>query len=725
MIKENYLNNMKKTLIKILLFSTLLILLLVLIPESQKTTSSIPQGLRINEICSSNYQAYRDDKDGYTDYIELYNPTDQDILLDQYYLTPEIIKSPDDLREENRLAGLKISAHGYLIIINANEKGPFPVPLSSENGGHVYLLENSLASLRIVDQIDYPALRYDTAYGVSETEGTLTYAVIQPTPGTENSTPLKGYQEVVTSPIFSLESGFYTMPCQLSLVADSGYQIFYTIDGSTPTPEHGILYTEPLSISEILERETLYATRTDVSTGFLTEEIASRGLTDPGYQIPKEVDKAAVIRAISVDREGNYSPTVTKTYFSSSAKDTYPNLAILSVTSDPDGLFGMEKGIYSMGNTFYDDPDSAMYQTDWCWWMANYYQTGRQWERPAHIDFFTQNKRFATSQEIGLRIAGGSSRGYNQKSLKLFSRKPLSGKKYFSYDFFGGQANLTSILLSSGGNDENSHMKDYLAQSFLSDQPFATADMIPCALFLNGEYWGFYYLMQNYDGAYIEQYYDVPAEDVVLFRNNNLTVGIPSDQKAYDALMAFCETTDFSIPENYEKLCEMIDMDSYIHYYAAQLYMARRKDWPGNNFAIWKSRHSDASGNPYADGKWRFMLFDTNTLYGELDAPDSSAFENCMEKDFLFSRVLANETFRKEFRAVILDMADHVFDIGAIDTWIDNYTANYGMAILQNYERFYGDSKNPESYFGTSEQIRSFFHERKKYLIEELDKYVP
>ena len=716
---------MKKTSIGIIISSVFLILLMLIVPKDKITTMSPrTQGLRINEICSSNYQAYHDENTGYSDYIELYNPTNQDIILDDYYLTQNLVNHSDSLSSGNELTGLTISAHDYLIV-TTGEKGNVSFSLNAEKNGCIYLLRSNQKDIIAIDQMSYPSLRYDTSYGVSELDGSMTYAVIEPSPGYENSSPLKGYQKTPSSPSFSLESGFYQMPRQLTLLADSGCQIYYTVDGSEPTSENSILYTGPISLSEILKRETLYASRTDVSTGFLTEEILSRGLTDPGYQIPDDVDKAVIIRAISVDKEGNYSPSVTKTFFSAEIKDAYPNLSILSITADPDDLFGMEKGIYSMGNTFYEDPSSAMYQTDWCWWMANYHQTGRQWERPAHIDYFTKNKFLATSQSVGLRIAGGSSRGYNQKSLKLFSRKALSGKSYFSYDFFGDYSRLKSLLLSSGGNDENSHMKDYLAQSFLSEQPFATVDMIPCAVFLNGEYWGFYFLTQNYDSVYIEQYYDVPAEDVIIFRNGNLSVGIPSDQTTYDDLLAFIEKTDFSKSENYEKLCTMMDMDSYIHYYAAQLYMSRRKDWPGSNVAIWRSRDSGDSSNPYADGRWRYMLFDTNTLYGELDAPDSTAFENCIEKDFLFSKVLANKAFCREFRNVILEMADNVFEISAIDTWIDNYTANYGMAILQNYERFYGDSKDPQSYFGTSEQIRSFFHERKKYLLEELDKYVP
>ena len=44
-------------------------------------------------------------------------------------------------------------------------------------------------------------------------------------------------------PVFSAEGGFFDDPFSLTLTAEDGAAIFYTLDGSTPSAENGIRYT--------------------------------------------------------------------------------------------------------------------------------------------------------------------------------------------------------------------------------------------------------------------------------------------------------------------------------------------------------------------------------------------------------------------------------------------------------------------------------------------------
>ena len=42
-------------------------------------------------------------------------------------------------------------------------------------------------------------------------------------------------------------------------------------------------------------------------------------------------------------------------------------------------------------------------------------------------------------------------------------------------------------------------------------------------------------------------------------------------------MRSFIEKSDMTVECNYEKACEMIDMESFINYYAAEIYMASSK----------------------------------------------------------------------------------------------------------------------------------------------------
>ncbi len=50
-----------------------------------------------------------------------------------------------------------------------------------------------------------------------------------------------------------------------------------------------------------------------------------------------------------------------------------------------------------------------------------------------------------------------------------------------------------------------------------------------------------------------------------------------------------------------------MDVNQYLNYLIAEIYSANA-DWPGNNLKLWRPRTPD--------GRWRWMLFDTDFGFG-------------------------------------------------------------------------------------------------------------
>ena len=101
----------------------------------------------------------------------------------------------------------------------------------------------------------------------------------------------------------------------------------------------------------------------------------------------------------------------------------------------------------------------------------------------------------------------------------------------------------------------------------------------------------------------------------------------------------------------------MIDIDSYIDYYAVMLYIARSGDWPWLNYGLWRVDKTDES--PYGDGKWRWMIFDLNSP-GFFTDLDSIAY--AMDNDEMFRNLMRNDAFRSQSIYRMEEMADLVFD---------------------------------------------------------------
>ena len=113
----------------------------------------------------------------------------------------------------------------------------------------------------------------------------------------------------------------------------------------------------------------------------------------------------------------------------------YGGIGIVSVISDPDNLFGEEKGIFVQGRTYRENHrDTDRY---WAYFPANFRQKGRAWEREAILEFFGADRERILAAKAGIRIKGGRTAGLMPKGLNLFARKAYDGNRVFQADLFG------------------------------------------------------------------------------------------------------------------------------------------------------------------------------------------------------------------------------------------------------------------------------------------------
>lgn len=527
-------------------------------------------------------------------------------------------------------------------------------------------------------------------------------------------------QTTSEKPRFSVESGFYEESFYLDIASEEGSVIYYTLDGSIPD-ENSMVYEQPILIKNATENENVYSMRTDTSTGFLTDLIAERNTldSDPGYMAPDFlVDKCTIIRAVSIAENGLKSEEVSASYFVGIAPEEYEGCKIISLITDPDYLFDPEIGIYVTGNVFEIALNEGGMGNRWMFWPGNYRMKGKDWEREAIFHFFDEQGTLELIKEGGIRVHGGVSRGTLPKSLNLYSRTEYDGASTFNLELFDNQYNPKRITLSAGGDQLITQFSDYVMTERVSGLNFATLSHVPYILFINGEYWGFYWLNEKYDEKYLEYYYGVDEDNVILLKNGDVEAGEEGDEKLFEELELYIQQLDMSKEENYQKVCEMIDMDSYIDYNAVMLYIARRDDWPFTNFAVWRTR--DVKNDEYSDGRWRWMLFDCNSLCmgNEENGPEHNTLDYMLKDIVEFSPMFAslweNEIFRQKFQERIFYVADECFAAGEMSQFIDEYNQKMIPILSKSWERFYGQERNVlGEFYNFMEYHRLFFNGRR------------
>ena len=179
----------------------------------------------------------------------------------------------------------------------------------------------------------------------------------------------------ILPPTFSVKSGFYDSDFDLELNSESGTRIYYTTDNTIPT-EKSTLYNGSIKISDASLNDNIASAERNISS------------VDNTYIPDYKVDKCNVIKAISIDEFGNTSSVSTAVYFVGfDKKKGYDGISIMSLSLEPDDLFGYVQGIYTIGRTYRKSSDEVTS-------VANYTQRGIDWERLATLSYFNCDRNY-------------------------------------------------------------------------------------------------------------------------------------------------------------------------------------------------------------------------------------------------------------------------------------------------------------------------------------------
>lgn len=667
-------------------------------------------GPLINEVITRNATLLSDTEGDNPDIIELYNPGPEAILLDGYGLSddpavplkwtfPAHVMEPESyllvLAGKGRpafsdnvaqMAVLPIAPTGILQIIREDvapsTSGSVPRPASSATRRSVPVLDAPFGLShrgdrltlsdpqgQVLQMLLLDAAAPDSAYGRNGTGDMVWF--VRGTPGRQNAgAEIRNMKSVQKGA--SLEashaSGFFPEPFDLVLASDRPeLTIRYTLDGSLPDAASTV-YESPLPIRDRAHEPY---------------RIAGERMTFAPARPPSRdaVNLATVVVAQAFDGETPIGQPLYRTFLVTPEGEARYTLPVVSLVTDPAHLFDDTYGIFAVGSRYLAAaPRFADGSTP-----ANYNQRGREWERPIHMELILDGEP-VFSQSLGARTFGAWSRAELKKSLKLFARKDYtSDTNTMAYAFFPGLNNqegaeidsFRRLVLRNGGNDWNTTLfRDPLMQGLADDVAVKQASR-PVVVFLNGEYWGVYFLTESMDATWVAAHFGVSADSVGIVANaGELYEGTQADVDDYASLMAYVEQHSLASSETFNRVAEWVDIEAYLRYQAAQIYFGNL-DWPGNNFRMFRVRpdadEGESGPEPVergqfpSDGRWRPMLFDTDfgfglyedtsdvthdTLWLTLD-PTATEWPNPPWSTLLFRRLMENDACRRQFVAIM------------------------------------------------------------------------
>jgi len=368
---------------------------------------------------------------------------------------------------------------------------------------------------------------------------------------TQNFVPDTTGEEILT---FTHLGGVYEEAFELSIFASAMSAIRYTTDGTTPN-KTSQLYDNPIKL------DNSYRSQTNINQ----IEIYAPGVHEAPN--PQAIPKCIVIRAAIFDEQDErVSEVVTHSYFVKELGIDHASLPIVSICAEHHDLFDEQTGIFVPG-VHWDSSNPL--------WTGNYYQRGREWERPIHIEFYANSNNVGFRQHAGLRTHGGNGRRHPQKGLRLYARSEY-GSSHFNHRIFEERpmtAYKRLVLKSFASSWSQAGIEDYLTSKMAANFNVDAVAMRPVILYINGEYWGFYYLQERTDERYLEANFGVDKDSLDLIEDwwGGTIAGSSYD---FITLYNYFINNDLSENENYNVISEWLDIDNFIDYQLFQIFIA-------------------------------------------------------------------------------------------------------------------------------------------------------
>ena len=388
-------------------------------------------------------------------------------------------------------------------------------------------------------------------------------------------------------PVFSVGAGMYAEAVDLKIYATSG-KVIFTRDGTVPMAGKAEEWKSVLKIT-----------------------------------------KNTVIRARVVVKGKVAGPVVTASYFIGE-KVSVP---VFSIAVAPDSFFAPVGGIY-----------------------AQYLD---ELETEAHFEFFEPGKGKVFEADAGFMVTGGESITLLKKSLRVSARKKY-GSSVFDYSFFPGLDILPmkgfflradALLGTHHTKLAGERLRNELIYAFNKEMGnhVDIQAIRHVALYINGEYWGLYSLIERKNKDFIRTHYGFT--DIDLMANEDLEI-VSGNDSDFVSLLHFMNSTNLDLPENWERLNRWVDMENFTDYWVLNTFCGLF-DY-GVNVRWWRPRT--------AEGKWRWISIDNDSW----DEPEHEFFTEMYDHTtargvYMLGKMLRSERFKKIFLNRLSDCMNSVF----------------------------------------------------------------
>jgi hypothetical protein len=605
----------------------------------------------INEFVASNRLGKLDGDGHNSDWIELTNHSSEAVSLDGWFLTDD----PENPQKWAFPANTVLPSEGYLIVFASGQS----IHNYVDPAGYLhtnFALDKDGEYLALVYPNGRAAHEYRPAYPPQETDISfgLWYDLYRyfasPTPGKANSDAFLGFTD---KPNYSRDRGFYDEPFTLEISSDTpGAFIHYTLDGSEPTEQDGLLYdpNAPLQIGTTAVVRSIaikpgYRPGPAKTATFIFPDDVAQQPADPdgwpsNWSYDQDVDSNDGSGNGIIPSDYEMDPrVVNSTLPGYSIRDALLDIPTVSIAMLPEDFLtdGETNGIY-----------------------ANPLQ---RWERKCSIEYILPDGQKGFQEDCKIEVHGNASRRpfrMQKHSLRLTFTSEYGVSK-LNYPLFENcdveefnQLVLRACFTDSWGlvswdsgryrPNDSQYTRDVWMKRSLADmgQPSSAGDYVH--VYVNGLYFGVFNLTERLSEDFFADHLGGQPE------NWEINADFSTPRSRWNEMMS-CNPASLA---GYEQMKDYLDMENFADYMLLHFY-ADAEDWPHHN--------GYAAANPVSgDGKFRFFVWDQEIVL-DYHGRAASRIDSTGGVGALFQKMRTSEEFRLLFADRVYK---HCFNNGAI-----------------------------------------------------------
>ncbi|MBP5770765.1 MAG: lamin tail domain-containing protein [Bacteroidaceae bacterium] len=508
--------------------------------------------LCVNEVMAANTDFQLSPAFNFDSWIELFNRSEKELTLTGCYLSddaawPTKWRLPDGIG--------KMAAHGFrLIWFGSNGIRPQQAPFKLDPEGGSLFLSDSQG--RLLLSFTYPEAISRCSYARTTDGGDSWSWTDKPTPATSNENTT--YADVRTeAPLIATEGALFDESLRVIVKKPKDSTLRFTTDGSTPTMENG-----DTSANGIFN---------------ITETTSFRFRCFSEGMLP--------------------SPVVSRTFL---RRDHPHTLPIIAISTPEEYLYDDSIGVYTRGvNGCTGNGQST---------PANW---NMDWNRPVNFQYILpETNTVALNQDVDFAISGGWTRSGGTKSFKLKADRVYENQNTLPYPFFDVKPSIRNKTLQVrfGGNDSGSRIKDAALHVILqrSGIDLDVMSYQPAVHYINGHYRGLINVREPNNKDFAFANWGISKDELEIYEQSPDSGAFMMLGKS-DVLLHLYELSQTAAQaDSYAEICDLVDIDEFTNYMAAELYLGSW-DWPDNNLKAYRAKNG---------GRYRVTFFDLDAAFG-------------------------------------------------------------------------------------------------------------